>query len=115
MARSLVPKHCVVHAIELDGRGNAEVRFRCVRDGMMETGQHNYPTRTGVSNYPSKRVKARSVSFRGMNVSGNARLGFVLSPAQAVCSKNGSEISCKLVGDKSSASLEGLRGRRKRR
>lgn len=115
MAR-LVPKHCVVHSIELDGRGRAHVRFRCVRNGMMETGQHSYPSPGGgVGNYPSKVVKARSVSFRGMTVSGEARLGFVLSPASAVCHKNGREISCKLQGDTSSAGLSGLKRRRGRR
>lgn len=112
MARSLVPRRCIVHAIELDGAGRAEVRYRCEREGYMETGQYWYPTKGGgKSNYPSKIVKARSVRFRGMTVTGQARVDFVLSPASAVCKKDGREISCKLIGDKSLPSLEGWRRR----
>jgi hypothetical protein len=109
MAR-LVPKHCIVHSIELDGKGRAEIRYRCVRDGQMERGQHTYEKPGGVTgNYPSRTVKASSVSFRGMTVSGPARMGFVLSPASAVCHKQGREIRCKLQGDTSTLpSLAGL-------
>lgn len=113
MAR-LAPKGCIVHRIELDGRGNADVGFRCKRDGFVESGQYSYDKGGGTTgNYPSKRVKARSVRFRGMTVSGPAHLGFVLMPASAVCHKRGSEISCKLVGD-TSGSLAGRRRKRRR-
>jgi hypothetical protein len=116
MAR-LVPKNCIVSSITLDGTagGRAEVRYRCVRDGMVETGQYKYPTKHGYSNYPSKVVKARSVRFRGMTVTGQARVDFVLSPASAVCHKDGREIACKLVGDTSGESLSGVRANRRRR
>jgi len=104
MAR-LAPKGCIVHAIELDGRGRAEVRFRCGGEG----GERTYPNKSGgFSNYPSKTVKASSVRFRGMTVTGPARMGFVLSPASAVCHKSGREISCKLQGDTGSESLQGV-------
>lgn len=118
MARSLVPKHCIVSSIELDGTvgGRATVRFRCVRDGFVETGQYQYPHKGGgYSNYPTKVVKARSVRFRGMTVTGQARVDFVLSPASAVCQKEGREIACRLVGDKSLPSLQGLPSRRRKR
>lgn len=112
----LVPKGCIVHSIRLDGRGNADVGYRCTRDGLVESGQYSYvQPGGGTGNYPHKRVKATSVSFRGVTVSGDARLGFVLSPASAVCRKNGREITCKLVGDTSSASLSGSRRRKRRR
>lgn len=110
MAR-LVPKHCIVHAIELDGTvgGRATVYYRCVRDGHMETGQYQYSIKGGgFSNYPRKVVKAHSVSFRGSTVTGQARVGFVLSPANAVCFKQGREINCKLEGDTNSPGLQGL-------
>ena len=111
MAR-LIPKNCIVHAIELHGDGRAEIRYRCVRDGHMETGQHQYPIKGGgYSNYRSKTVKARSVSFRGMSVYGQAHLGFQISPNSAVCHKDGREIRCKLEGP--TAGFQGLpRGRR---
>lgn len=117
MARALIPRRCIVHAIELRGDGRAEVRYRCEVDGQMETGQHKYPTPDGYgySNYPSKMVKARSVRFRGMTVTGQARVDFVLSPASATCKKSGREISCKLIGDKSLPSLQGLRRPRRSR
>jgi len=120
MARALVPRGCNVAWIELDGTagGNALVGFRCVREGFVETGQYSYPRKGGGwGNYPQKVVKARSVSFRGMTVTGQARVGFVLSPASAVCHKDGREIRCKLVGDTSLPSLAGLfgLGRRRRR
>ena len=103
MAR-LHPKHCTVHAIELDGRGGAVVRFGC-SSGI-----------GGKVEYQSRRVKARSVRFRGLHVEGTARVGFVTSPAVAVCSRSGREISCRLQGDTSSSSLSGLgRSGKKRR
>lgn len=109
----LVPKNCIVHAIQLRGDGRAEIRFRCVRDGRMETGQHQYPIKGGgFSNYRSKVVKAGSVYFRGMNVYGQAHLGFQISPNSAVCHKEGREIRCKLEGP--TAGLAGLRTRRRR-
>jgi hypothetical protein len=112
----LAPKGCIVHRIELDGRGGADVGFRCTRDGFVETGQYTYHKGGGATgNYPSKKVKARSVRFRGVTVSGEASLGFVLSPASAVCHKRGTEIDCKLIGDRSSASLAGRRRSKKRR
>jgi hypothetical protein len=101
----------------LDGRGNADVGFRCKREGFIETGQYSYPSPGGgTGNYPRKRVKARSVRFRGVTVSGEANLNFVLIPASAVCHKRGTEIDCKLIGDKTSASLAGrsLRGKKRR-
>ena len=104
MAR-LAPKGCIVHAIELDGRGRAEVRFRCGGEG----GERTYPNKSGgFSNYPSKTVKADTVGFRGIVVKGQARMGFVLSPASAVCHKRGREIHCKLQGDTSLPSLQGV-------
>ncbi len=113
MAR-LAPKGCIVHSIKLDGRGNADVGFRCKREGFIESGQYTYPAPGGgQGNYPHKRVKARSVRFRGVTVEGDARLGFVLSPASAVCHKRGTEIDCKLIGDRSSASLAGRQKRRR--
>lgn len=109
---SLVPKGCIVHSIRLDGRGSADVGYRCADD----RGQHSYAQPGGgTGNYPHKRVKASSVSFRGVTVSGDARLGFVLSPASAVCSKSGREISCRLKGDTSSKHLSGAGRRRKKR
>jgi len=115
--RRLVPKNCIVHRIELDGNGHAEVGFRCERDGYMETGQYSYPSPSGgTSNYPAIRIKANGVSFRGMNISGKARIGFVLSPASAVCSKpDRGEITCKLIGNTSQESLRGSRRKRRRR
>lgn len=112
---ALVPRGCFVSSIELDGRGRAEVRYRCADD----RGQHEYRSRDRagnetIGNYPHKIVKATSVSFRGVHVHGAARLGFVLSPAHAVCSKSGREISCRLVGDTSGSSLQGARKRRRR-
>lgn len=113
MAR-IAPKNCIVTRVELDGKGNAEIGYRCERDGYMETGQHSYTSPSGgTANYPSKRVKARTVAFRGMYVSGPARVDFVMSPASAVCHKNGSEIRCKLEGE-TSGSLAGSRRRRRR-
>lgn len=112
----LAPKGCIVHSIRLDGRGGADVGFRCKREGFVESGQYSYPSPGGgTSNYPHKRVKARSVRFRGVTVEGDARLGFVLSPASAVCHKRGSEIDCKLIGETSSKSLAGRRRKRRRR
>lgn len=115
MARRLIPKQCIVQSIELDGHGNAEIRYRCVREGRMETGQHTYPTKHGFSNYRSVNVKATSVNFRGMHVYGNAHMGFVLSPASAVCRRRGKEITCHLEGNTSSSSLSGVKRKRKRR
>lgn len=112
MAKRLVPKHCVVHSIELLGGGRAAVRYRCVRDGLVESGQHSYSTPSGVSNYPSKTVKADSVSFRGVTVSGRARMGFVLSPDNAECHKDGRTIRCKIVGG---GSLSGVSQKKRRR
>src|SRR3972149_5400542 len=118
MARALVPRDCKVAWIELDGTagGNALVGFRCVRGEpggprFMEAGQYTYPHKGGGwSNYPQKRVKASSVSFRGMTVTGQARVGFVLSPAAAVCHQDGRQIRRKLGGDTSLPSLNGLNG-----
>jgi hypothetical protein len=77
---------------------------------MVETGQYKYPIKGGWSNYPSKIVKARSVSFRGAIMTGTgSRMDFVLSPASAVCHKDGREIRCKLEGDTSSSGLLGMR------
>lgn len=104
MARALHPKHCTVHAIELDGRGGATVRIACSTGGI-----------GGQVQYSSRKVKASSVRFRGLHVEGNARVGFVTSPAVAVCRKDGREIACRLEGDRSSASLQGLQARRRRR
>ena len=113
----LAPKNCIVSSITLLPGGRAEIRFRCVRDGMIETGQYQYPIKGGgFSNYPSKIVKARSVSFRGATMTGTgSRMDFVLSPASAVCHKDGRAIRCKLEGDKSLPSLEGLQRKRKRK
>jgi hypothetical protein len=43
--KRLVPKGCIVHSITKVGRDRAEVRFRCARDGIMETGGGSYTRR----------------------------------------------------------------------
>lgn len=110
MSRSLHPKHCTVHAIKLDGRGGAEVHISCYPDINFKN-QNDFRNQV---EYQTRKVKASSVRFRGLHVEGVARVGFVTSPAAAVCKKNGREIDCKLVGDKSSSSLEGLGAVRRR-
>lgn len=96
---SLVPKGCHVRYVALDGRGSAEVRVSC--DQGIGTPERRY----------SRKVRATVLYFRGSYVSGTARVDFVLSPAAAVCSKSGSRITCKLVGDTSQVSLRGARRR----
>lgn len=103
MSKPLHSKRCTVHAIKLDGRGNAEVRVGCYSDFRNQV------------EYQRRRVKATSVRFRGLHIEGNARIGFVTSPASAVCRKSGREIACKLIGDTSSENLSGVRYGRRRR
>jgi hypothetical protein len=98
---ALTPKDCIVRFIVLDGAGRAEVRLGCSKG--FEPQQ-----------YRSQHVRARTVRFRGVHVTGKARLDFVLSPASAVCKKSGAEIACKLAGETSSESLRGARRRRMR-
>jgi len=112
VAKRLAPRDCIVHSIELLSGGKAEVRYRCSDD----RGQKTYRYGNVTSNYPHKIVRARSVSFRGVTISGpGARMGFVVSPAGAVCHKERGEIRCSLVGDTSLPSLQGLPSRRRRR
>lgn len=91
--KSLTPKGCTVHAIELKKSGRAEVRYRCKDD----RGQKEYrkTNRKGVvvstSNYPSKELRGiRTVRLPGgITVSGTANIhGF------AACSREGAEITC---------------------
>lgn len=111
MAKSIVPKGCTVHRIELDGRGGADVGYRCGDEG----GDKMFPTPGGGrGTYRSVRLKGiREVSHRGIHISGDARMGFVVSPAAATCTRSGTLLTCKLKGDTSGPSLLG--GRRKRR
>jgi hypothetical protein len=59
----------------------------------------------------------RNISFRGVTINGEAQAHFVLSPASATCTKlrGSATLSCKLVGDTSSASLAGASRRRRRK
>ena len=86
MAR-LIPKGCVVHAINLD-RGGAEVRFRCADD----RGQKEYRDSDGsISNYPSRRVRGvRTVRLGSASISGNASVHAFMN-----CARAGTVISCK--------------------
>ena len=102
MSKPLHPKRCTVHSVTLHPEGTAVVRVGCYSDFRNQVEYH------------SRKVKASSLRFRGLHVEGAARVGFVTSPASAVCRKDGREISCKLIGDTSSESLSGLRRRRAR-
>lgn len=79
----------------------------------------------GIATFRSKRLRGVfTVHFRGMSVSGprvdgkrgpgEVRMGFVLSPASAVCKRDGRAIFCTLKGDKSLPSLQGT-GKKRRR
>lgn len=99
---ALTPKKCSVTAIKLDGRGNAEVRLAC-------------PGPDYSMSYRTVRVKASQVSHRGAHIDGAAEVRFTTAPAHAKCKKVGKEITCTMVGDKSSASLSGLKTRKRRK
>lgn len=109
--KPIIPKGCFVHRVELV-RGKAIVGYRCADD----RGQHYYQHKGGaVGNYPERVIRGiRRIDFRGMSVSGAGRMGFVLSPAHAVCRKDHDTLVCSLKGDTSSESLRGARRRRSR-
>lgn len=105
--KRVAPKGCIVHRITLNRTG-AEVGYRCGDEGAGKW--FTYPG--GVtSNYRFKQIKGvRTIAYRGAYVSGTgASIGFVLSPASAVCHRDGMEIRCRLKGDTSSTSLRGRR------
>lgn len=115
------PKDCAVNRATVE-KGGVEVSYRCgIGSNVDEHGRSGpFPSPSGGSStYPSVLLTgARSVSFRGAGISGDgARVGFVLVPASAVCSKSrgSSEVVCKLEGDTSSPSLQGARRRKRRR
>lgn len=92
------PKGCHVRWIELSGSvdGSALVGYDC--DG--NAGRGSYPTPDGgTSNYPKARVKGvRAVHTPGATTTGQARIGFELSPRMVTCRKGASdsEIRCTL-------------------
>ena len=110
MSKPLHPKRCTVHAVTLHPEGTAVVRIGCYPD-IDFRNQNDFRNQV---EYHSRKVKASSLRFRGLHVEGAARVGFVTSPASAVCRKDGREISCKLIGDTSSESLSGITRRRRR-
>ena len=119
MSKPVIPQHCIVHAVELTPAG-ATVRYRCVREGMMETGQHWYERKTpeGHSergNYPIVHLKKiRVVKYRGATTSGNgSRVDFVLSPDSVTCRREGRELVCQEKG--SAKGFSGVRKAKKKR
>lgn len=114
--KTIVPKGCIIHRITLNSKGVAEIGFRCGDEG----GQKTFPQPGGgVGTFRAKRLKGIfTVSHRGINISapekGEVRIGFVLSPAHAVCKRDAREIICTLKGDKSLPSLQGTKRKRRR-
>lgn len=113
------PKGCIVHRVSLRN-GIAEIGYRCgsgssPQDEHGREGPFTHPG-GGSGNYPEVYVKARAVDFRGVSISGDANMGFVLSPAAAKCEKRKSDVAlrCHLVGDTGSGSLRGARKRKRR-
>lgn len=93
MARAVVPKNCMIHSLEMQGRNGVEVRYRCKRGGssLYETGSEWYPDgKGGGSNYPHKLLRGiRSIRLPGgISVRGSVA-GFMK------CTRSGSELSCK--------------------
>lgn len=128
MASYKTPKGCIVHRIELQGGGSARIGYRCnAPGGQITSVPHDEHGRTGMfdhgggatGTYPQKLVRGvRAIDFRGITVSGDGvRAGFVLSPAAAVCRKDArsTTLSCKLVGDTSSAHLSGTTRKRRKK
>ena len=120
--RSIVPKGCFPHRIELHaGAGHklawAEVGYRCGDEG----GGKSFPSASGgTSTYRSKAIPGvRTVEHRGMNVGAPARIGFTLAPAHAYCwvERRGvpaPTIRCTMKGDLRSPYLAGTSGRKRR-
>lgn len=93
MAKSIVPKGCVVHQINfLSKRGKVEVRFRCAGDlGQREYRMTDRAGNVTISNYPSKVVRGiRNVRLPGgLSIVGGSVSGFMS------CRRAHGEIDCK--------------------
>jgi hypothetical protein len=91
--KRIVPKGCIIHGIDLDGKGGANVGFRCDDD----LGQKWYPAKGGGGrNYPSVQLrKVSSVRHGDMTASGACRVGFTLIPRHVICRRSGPEIVCE--------------------
>lgn len=105
--KQIVPKGCSVRSIKLNrAKRTAEVRADCG---------------VGFSNdYRSFHLRGvTSVDHRGISVSGDASMGFTISPAYPECGRSGTTIYCKMKGDTSGAAgrgtLAGISSRRRRR
>ena len=87
MAKNITPKHCHVAGIELDGKGNAELRLSCPRNPSDFLSQPEYHSRNlrGI----------RSVHLNEGTVSGAAKMGFVVSPDWVTCARDGIALRCK--------------------
>lgn len=91
--KRIVPKGCIVHRIDLDGKGGADIGYRCGDEG----GDKMFPRPGGgAGTYRARRLRGvRSVSGGGLHVSGKVRVGMTLLPYHMVCRRDGHEIVCE--------------------
>jgi len=93
MGKAIIPKGCLVHSIHLDGKGKADVGYRCGDEG---GGKVYSQPGGGVGNYPHRLLRGIThVRFGDMTASGQARLGFTLIPRSVTCRREGREIVCE--------------------